>query len=484
MSEGKLALLAGICERNLALLAGACERNLALLAGALLVAATILFLCLGYLLLRIIMQGQSRGRILGCGVSLVAQYALLQWLFYKKTHFGETDGGSPGRIFAFALGMQAFIGILCLLFARRLREWDKTHVTEDSIRKGLDALPVGMCYYWTEGLPKLVNGKMAQIMKQLYGERIHDGRLLWQKLSAGEEGVGGKALQAGEQPMFALSEGGVFVFRKRELTIEGHVLCEILATDVTEEQRLAGELQEKCERADDISRRFRELNQTIEKMTIEKEILMTKTRIHNDFGEALTMAGRYLETADSSLMEGLVRSWKKSLYLMSDREDDIGDYNAADHHMVERALEAARELGLSVVILGEAPSEEHLSVLTAAAVRVCTVNARVHGKATELTASFAKDREGCRIRIRNNGSIPIGDLREGGGLGNLRRQVEQLGGTMRTGCEKITPEGAARAVTEKGKDEGNVSTVENKEGMTAEEFFVEILLPWREDPRI
>ena len=65
-----------------------------------------------------------------------------------------------------------------------------------------------------------------------------------------------------------------------------------------------------------------------------------------------------------------------------------------------------------------------------AAMQVCLSNAIQYAQATELIANIWEDGDRYTVLIRNNGKPPEKTITEGGGLSNLRRRIERIGGTM------------------------------------------------------
>ena len=55
-------------------------------------------------------------------------------------------------------------------------------------------------------------------------------------------------------------------------------------------------------------------------------------------------------------------------------------------------------------------------------------------EATVLRIKLAESEDSCTACYSNNGRLPEGELVEGGGLGSLRRRVENQGGSMIITC--------------------------------------------------
>jgi signal transduction histidine kinase len=65
-----------------------------------------------------------------------------------------------------------------------------------------------------------------------------------------------------------------------------------------------------------------------------------------------------------------------------------------------------------------------------AAMQVCLNNALQYARATELEANVFENETGYTVMIYNNGQPPEREIREGGGLTNLRHRIETEGGRM------------------------------------------------------
>ena len=59
----------------------------------------------------------------------------------------------------------------------------------------------------------------------------------------------------------------------------------------------------------------------------------------------------------------------------------------------------------------------------------CVTNAVRHGYATRIQFHFFQN-DCWRMTVTDNGIPPAGPIREGGGIGGMRRRVRQLGGRM------------------------------------------------------
>ena len=95
----------------------------------------------------------------------------------------------------------------------------------------------------------------------------------------------------------------------------------------------------------------------------------------------------------------------------------------------EKLFASARSSGVLVQIEGKEPPGKAAEMMYAA-MQVCLNNALQYARATELEANVFENETGYTVMIYNNGQPPEREIREGGGLTNLRHRIETEGGRM------------------------------------------------------
>ena len=317
------------------------------------------------------------------------------------------------------LSFQTILSVLATFQQAHLLAWRRYHISPMSIKESLDRLPTGLCYYWPGGLVKLANIQMDTLCRSLTGDALTDAKAFWETLSNGKLP---NMIQSGSNPIVCLSDGRAYSFRKNEITMEGRLLYELIAEDVSEEYRLGMELSEKQAKASYINARLKSLSASIKFMVMDKEALETKIRIHDQLGYALLHAKQFFLSPDSADWQQLKREWKRIVLplLHDDRELWRNPYDSY--------LEQAEALGIELVIDGELPVEYREIIDTAVTVHL--TNVLRHAKGTTAWIEARTTATGSRLRFTNNGMPPKGEIQETGGLGNLRRAVEQAGGNM------------------------------------------------------
>ena len=300
----------------------------------------------------------------------------------------------------------------------------KTRITTLSVKESADSLPAGLCFFWPGGFPKLVNQVMDEVSFAVRGKSIQNGELFWQSLSlpgAPADTDGAEILRRGQNPLVRLPDGRVYSFRRQKLSVEGRPIYEIVADDITEEYARSEALREKRARAEEAERRLRSVNGRIAEMTVEREVLGMKIRVHDNLNRALLAVKRALNDGSPAAKEEAARLWREKIvsldYLTQSDNDDV----------FEDLSSSAGQLGARIEVLGTLPGTPLVRKIGALAVEVGLSNMLRHAEGTTLTVDCTTP--GVMV-LTNDGRPPSEEIQEGGGLGNLRRRVEEEGGRM------------------------------------------------------
>ena len=302
-----------------------------------------------------------------------------------------------------------------------IRRWRRRHISPMSVKESFDNLPAGLCYSWPGGLVKLANAAMDRISRDLAGTPISDADAFWTALTEGRmEG----SVQGGEHPIVRLPDGTAYSFQRNGITMDGSCLCELIATDISEEYRLGLEYAEKQEQARYMNARLKALSSSVKYMAMDKEAVETKIRIHDSLGSTLLMTKRYLLRSDSVEREELIRRWKSCVTLMKNEGEELWQRP----YFTSREQTAA--LGIELVVEGELPTEPHLRPVIDDAIIVHVTNVLRHARGTRAEIAVSEDAGHYTLTFTNDGEPPHGEIRETGGLNNLRRETEAVGGSM------------------------------------------------------
>ena len=301
-----------------------------------------------------------------------------------------------------------------------IREKRRT-ISPMSVKEGFDRMDMGICFCFENGLPKLINHRMNQIVMSLTGEFLSDAGCFWEKLESGSFGA---SIHGGDEPIVYLPEGKAYSFRRYCTDFNGEIVYELTASDITEEFLISHELEVKNEQVRKINTRLKALNTTIKYMIMEKETLLLKIKLHDNLGQALLMGRRFAADHDSVNKQELITLWKNKLTLLKNQRRE--EWQRSYHVSCERA----RLMGVELVIDGELPQEDMIVPVVDTALAVHTTNVMRHADGTHAYIKVTKNNDSYVLNFTNDGKPPSAPIKETGGLSNLRRQITQAGGTM------------------------------------------------------
>jgi len=339
-------------------------------------------------------------------VPLVLSQILMDHIKYNNRAFIE----KPVTLLLIALVLTG-IAILEILSCIRSR---KRSLTLMSVKECMDELPVGICFYWDGGLTKLTNRKMNSIACKLTGSGIMDAESFKKTVFSDKE-----------EPFVSTEDGKTYSFVYREDVYDGKPIHELLAYDITEEYQLTEELREKQKTALKINRRLKALNSTIQYLIMDKETLRIKMHIHDSFGEMLLMTKHYLVDPENTDKKEMLSLWRRNIALLKNEERESWQKPCFF------SLRHADSLGIRIEMNGELPEDETLITVVDSAITVHVTNVLRHAEGDIAYISIEKTADGYLMRFTNNGRPPCAPVKETGGLANLRRMTETIGGTMK-----------------------------------------------------
>jgi len=142
----------------------------------------------------------------------------------------------------------------------------------------------------------------------------------------------------------------------------------------------------------------------------------------------LVATRRYLQDEEGTLASP-VALWKQNFAVLRAQVE-----TKETKDPLEMMQNAAAGAGVRVEISGTRPRQPQIDRLFCQAALETLTNAVRHAEATVLRIELAENEDSCTARYSNNGRLPEGELVEGGGLGSLRRRVENQGGSMIITC--------------------------------------------------
>ena len=316
----------------------------------------------------------------------------------------------------FLAPLAALLLLLALAAALLLgsRRWRRTHITPDAIRESVDGLPAGVCYYLEGGRCVLVNHRMHDICRALTGRDLQNGAAF--REAAADGGVR------------VLPDGTAVRLRHKRLEYEGEPLHELIADDITELHRKSEQLRRDNERVRRLGESMKAYGQTIGETVRRQEILEAKIRIHDEMNSLLLATQKSLQPdAPEADREEVLRLWASQTLLLrkaADRHPDGG--------VVADLGTLAGVIGIELCWDGTPDTDDRDALrLFLLAAREAMANAVRHAGAKRLFLRVRTDGAALTAAFTNDGELPAPDLRETGGLANLREKLALAGGEMR-----------------------------------------------------
>ncbi|MDO4621394.1 MAG: hypothetical protein Q4B22_00420 [Eubacteriales bacterium] len=340
--------------------------------------------------------------------------------FYYMRENGTHD---PAAEKLLALPFVIWLLFLLLVIAgtmaarKHIKKWEREHITPISVLECANQMPAGICFFRHDGLVVFCNRFMERAAEQLTGAVLRNG-MEFSRLTA--------------QRIFAMPDGTVVRFQQRETMVDGESLLELTAFDITELHKKNQELQKDTENLERVKASLKEYNLNIDDVIREREILNAKVNIHDEMNR-LMLATKVSCDRDAGEEERkhILAQWKSNALLLCKEGASVGKTIPK-----KEIGELADLLGIRLHWEGLAAADdwippEKISELIAAAARECIANAVKHAAADTLWIDCFETENGqLHLTFRNNGDRPEGEIREGGGLTNLRRLVQAAGGTM------------------------------------------------------
>lgn len=292
------------------------------------------------------------------------------------------------------------------------------HFGFNAIKEGFDRLPTAACFFDRTGGIVLCNRQMYRLSQYLLASNMQFLGEVENALAAPPEGV---ILLSDTENTYRFPDKTVWRFEKTQISDRyGEVYTQFTAADVTQLHRTLVQLAYGNMKLDKDADELRRLSESVEEIAREKEQLAAKSAMHDNLAACITVTKQYLlgdlKEVDADVV---LREWEKNIAFR-----DSVLLSAKD-----KLFDAAKSSGVRIRIRGEEPADGAAELLYAA-MQVCLNNAVQYAQATELVVNIWESSGAYTVMIRNNGKPPEKKITEGGGLTNLRRRIEKIGGKM------------------------------------------------------
>lgn len=355
----------------------------------------------------------------------------------KGTLLAHVAGHGPAGLVLSILAVSVLTGVFQWLF---LYKKSRDMITTRSIKESIDLLPDGVCFSTDRGMPILMNSRMRQLCTEFTGEGLMDTEKFWRDLRNGNVRKGIRPLKQREAA-FIDTNGQVWDFRRSRLSYGGEKVTEISAVNITTQYHLHKDLVARYERLNDVNSRLHHFSEEVEKVTREKEILAAKIKLHDEIGRSLLILRSYLtetpeKSAQTETPEKSTQTEKRDRsrllplwqYIVTSMQEGTILKEREDSLLLLK--KEAADFNVDIFLEGLLPANPSVRNVIFAAVRECAGNTAKHARGDRLFITIHDTEENTEVFITNNGNAPGGSIHETGGLKNLRKMVEERGGSM------------------------------------------------------
>ena len=327
---------------------------------------------------------------------------------------------------ALDLGSAAVI----LWYLKAFRKHRDTNLSTDSIRQTVDLLPTGILISEPDGTVRLANLCMAQLCRTLTGELLSDAKRFWQHIER----------TASDGLLIHTPDGETWQFAKNTITLDGKDYDQITATDMTQQYRLTEELSDKNRQLHKVQDQMKAVAAKERSLAAAREVMNARMTVHDRMGAVLLSGKYYLDHPENVKEEELLHLLEfnnhfllgealepeNAVHPLSGEAKQPG--NETDP--LQKALETANRIGVTVKISGEFPKDKTIRNIFAQAVEQCAANTVRHAGGDLLNVVIEENETKVTASFSNNGLPPKAPVTETGGLAVLRKSVENAGGSM------------------------------------------------------
>lgn len=322
--------------------------------------------------------------------------------------------------FAASLFGIAALQIIIYIKIRRMR---MQGIGKNSIKESMDNLPDGLCFSKLDGTPALVNRQMQMISYEVFGKHLIND-LTCARL-ARECKVSDTTQILQKDPLVIGACGKIWLYQIIEDKEKKY--RETIAYNITEEWSVLGEIKKKNKEIKAANKRLKDYQDTALEYTRQKEILRSKIEIHDKIAQSLIYFRHYLDKKDKNEDERkrLVQLWNESLLVLDEGEDE-----EVKDALWTKLYETAKSIGVDIELTGALPKDENDLKTFIGIVHEALNNAIRHAEAKNVWIDINEDGLRINLTIKNDGHKPSSEIKEKGGLKNIRARLKIYDGKM------------------------------------------------------
>ena len=302
----------------------------------------------------------------------------------------------------------------------KIRDELRASISGLSVKQAMDSLGAAVIFYRKNGHILMQNNKMQDLMLKTSGRVFYNGKTYLDTI------VIPNSESAGRENYVYRVPDSVWQFSVRDVIMGKRTVTRIIATDVTEQDKAAAVLRDRHDELNEQQQKLKAFVDNIEEVCRSEEMLRVKTEIHDTQNKrliTLLLYLRYGELPDSTSFESLKDSILKSVYA---KADPMADPRA----MLNIIVGEYESIGIKIRIDGSFPFEKDIAIVFVQVLQEAAANSVRHGYASEVYVSFMDEESKHIMRVADNGTRPVTDVKEGVGIANMRRQLTELSGTL------------------------------------------------------
>lgn len=307
----------------------------------------------------------------------------------------------------------------------KLRRIRKSQIGKNSIKESLDNLPDGLCFSKLDGTPALVNRQMQMISYEVFGKHLVNDIKCAKLVREYKISEKTKILQ--KNPLVIEACGKIWFFQF--IKDEKKKYRETIAYNITQEWGVLGEIKKKNGEIKAANKRLSEYQVAALEYTRQKEILRSKIKIHDKMAQSLIYFRHYLdkENKNEDERKRLVQLWNESLVVLDENENEGEEVKDA---LWKKLLETCESIGVDIQFTGSLPEGENDKNTFISIVHEALNNAIRHAEAKNVWIDINEDGLRINLTIKNDGHKPSCEIKEKGGLKNIRARLKIYDGMM------------------------------------------------------
>ena len=321
---------------------------------------------------------------------------------------------------AFLAVLPLAIGLWLLTAINRLwlyRKQTRERLSAFSVKEAVDTMDFGVLFYREEGSARgqilLANQKMQELMFALAGRQLCSGVRFRELLEAGQ----GRKGSGWQDNLYLLADGSVWLFSTESM----EKCCLMTASNVTEHLKATDRLREKNRELEQRNEELREMLRNLDQVCRQEQTLRAKARVHDLLGQRISQILRSVREKEEP------EEWLLD-YFAGGLPAELRDPTEDQQYSLQKLAENFASLRVDIRTTGELPEWPELRKAFYEIAAEAVTNAIRHGYATAVSIDITFRRREWQMEIQDNGLSVEGPVIEGGGLGEMRRKITELGG--------------------------------------------------------